>query len=176
MPFSRPLYQKWYSISKERSTFFSGKDLLGRKLGMNSELYVLVLSHSVVSDSLRPHGLQPATLLCPWGFSRREYWSGLPCLPPGDLPIPGIKARCTTLQADFLLSEPPGKWPSGKICKPSSKPHPRHARRAHRYTTKLPWRLPWRLPRRLFQLLLICPRHTVGTNYAKLCPQVTLGS
>ena len=26
-----------------------------------------VLSHSVMSDSLRPHGLQPARLLCPWG-------------------------------------------------------------------------------------------------------------
>ena len=25
------------------------------------------------------------------GFSRQEYWSGLPCLPPGDLPDPGIQ-------------------------------------------------------------------------------------
>ena len=25
------------------------------------------------------------------GFSRREYWSGLPCPPPGDLPDPGIE-------------------------------------------------------------------------------------
>ena len=25
------------------------------------------------------------------GFSRQEYWSGLPCFPPGDLPNPGIK-------------------------------------------------------------------------------------
>ena len=33
---------------------------------------------SVVSDSLRPHGLEPARLLCPWDFPRREYWSGLP--------------------------------------------------------------------------------------------------
>ena len=36
------------------------------------------VSRSVVSDSLRPHGLQPTRLLCPWEFSRREYWSGLP--------------------------------------------------------------------------------------------------
>ena len=28
---------------------------------------------------------------CPWGFCRQEYWSGLPCLPPGDLPYPGIQ-------------------------------------------------------------------------------------
>ena len=27
------------------------------------------------------------------GFSRQEYWSGLPCPPPGDLPDPGIKLR-----------------------------------------------------------------------------------
>ena len=30
-------------------------------------------------------------LFCPWGFSRREYWRGLPCLPPGDLPDPRIE-------------------------------------------------------------------------------------
>ena len=36
------------------------------------------LSHSVVSNSLRPHGLKPARLLSPWGFSRQEYWSWLP--------------------------------------------------------------------------------------------------
>ena len=42
-------------------------------------------------------------------FSRQEYWSGLPCLPPGDLPNPGIKPRSPTLQVDSLLCEPPGK-------------------------------------------------------------------
>ena len=50
-----------------------------------------VLSHSVVSDSLPPHGLYPSRRLGPWGFSRQEYWSGLPCPPPGDLPNQGIK-------------------------------------------------------------------------------------
>ena len=44
-----------------------------------------MLSCSVMSFSLRPHGLQPARLLCPWGFSRQEYWSGLPFPPPGEL-------------------------------------------------------------------------------------------
>ena len=42
-------------------------------------------------------------------LSRQEYWSGLPFPSPGDLPDPGIKARSPTLQADALLSEPPGK-------------------------------------------------------------------
>ena len=43
------------------------------------------------------------------GFSRQECWSGLPFLSPGDLPDLGIKPRSPTLQADALLSEPPGK-------------------------------------------------------------------
>ena len=36
------------------------------------------------------------------GFSRQEYWSELPCPPPGALPIPGIKASSPALQADSL--------------------------------------------------------------------------
>ena len=43
------------------------------------------------------------------GFSRPEYWSGLPCPSPGDLPDPGIEPRFPTLQADSVLFEPPGK-------------------------------------------------------------------
>ena len=42
-------------------------------------------------------------------FSRQEYWSGLPCTPPGYLPNPGIESRSPTLQMDSLLSEPPRK-------------------------------------------------------------------
>ena len=43
------------------------------------------------------------------GFSRQEYWSGLPFPSPEDLPDPGIEPRSPALQADALLSEPPGK-------------------------------------------------------------------
>ena len=43
------------------------------------------------------------------GFSRQEYWSGLPFPPSGDLPDPGIEPRSPTLQADAITSEPPGK-------------------------------------------------------------------
>ena len=42
-------------------------------------------------------------------FSRQEYWSGLLLPSPGDLPDPGIEPRSPALQADSLLSEPPGK-------------------------------------------------------------------
>ena len=43
------------------------------------------------------------------GFSRQEYWSGLPFPSPGDLPHLGIEPRSPALKADALLSEPPGK-------------------------------------------------------------------
>ena len=55
------------------------------------------------------------TLVKPWvvarqallsmGFSRQEYWSGLPFPTPGDLPDPGMKPKSTVLQADSLLNE-----------------------------------------------------------------------
>ena len=61
------------------------------------------------SDALQPHGLQPARLLCPWGFSRQEYGRGLPCFPPGDLPNPGVEPLSPTLQEDSLLTGPPEK-------------------------------------------------------------------
>ena len=48
---------------------------------------MLVLSRSVVSASLRHCGLEPSS----HGISRREYWSGLPCPSPGDLPDPEIE-------------------------------------------------------------------------------------
>ena len=47
-------------------------------------------------------------------FSRQEFWSELPFPSPGDLLNPGIEPRSPTLQADSLLSEPPGKLQVGK--------------------------------------------------------------
>ena len=43
------------------------------------------------------------------GFSRQEYWSQLPFLPPGDLPDPGIEAASPALAGRFVTTEPPGK-------------------------------------------------------------------
>ena len=42
-------------------------------------------------------------------FPRQEYWSGLPFPSPGDLSDPGMGPTSPALQADSLLSEPPGK-------------------------------------------------------------------
>ena len=61
-----------------------------------------MLSHSVVSSSLRPHGLQFTRLLCPWGFSRREE----NLTSSRDLPNPAIEPRSPALQADPLPTKP----------------------------------------------------------------------
>ena len=58
------------------------------------------VSRPVVSDSATPWTVARQVPLS-MGFSRQEYWSGLPSPPPGDLPDPGIKPRSSTLQADF---------------------------------------------------------------------------
>ena len=48
------------------------------------------------------------------GFSRQEYWSGLPFPFPVDLPDSGIEPGSSALEADALTSEPPGK-PGEKV-------------------------------------------------------------
>ena len=57
---------------------------------MNRSTPDLPVHHQVpeftMSNSLLPHGLVASQLLYPWVFSRQEYWSGLPCPPPGALP------------------------------------------------------------------------------------------
>ena len=62
------------------------------------------------------------TLVTPWivahqaplsmGFSRQEYWNGLPFPSPGDLPDPGIEPGSPALQADSLPTELRGKPPN----------------------------------------------------------------
>ena len=59
-------------------------------LGLTYIIYCAVLSRSVMSDSLRLHGLKPAKLLCPWGFSRQEYWMGCHALLQGIFPTQGL--------------------------------------------------------------------------------------
>ena len=53
--------------------------------------------------------VQPTGTLCPQGFSRQEYWRGLPFPSPGDLPDSGIGPGTSALQADSLPFQPPGK-------------------------------------------------------------------
>ena len=89
---------------------------------MLAKVYIGILSLKVVEEEfhLKVKSLSRVQLfVTPWtlayqaslsmGFSRQEYWSGLPFPSPGDLPNPGIKPGSPALQADTLPSEPPGK-------------------------------------------------------------------
>ena len=68
------------------------------------------LNHSIMPDSETSWTVAHQVLLS-MGFSRQEYWSGLPCPSPGDLPTSGCEPGSPTLKADSLLPEPPVKAP-----------------------------------------------------------------
>ena len=59
-----------------------------------------------MSDSCDPMNYITCQAPLSMGFSRHEYWSGLPFPSPGDLPDPGIEPGSPALQADSLPTEP----------------------------------------------------------------------
>ena len=93
-------------------------------IGLACAICCAVFSGSVVSNPLWPHGLQPTRLLCPRGFSRQEYWSGLPCPPPtGILPtqVSSIAGRFFTDWATMKAQE---CWSGEPIPSPGNLPYP----------------------------------------------------
>ena len=66
-------------------------------------------SHSDLVAQSCPTRVTPWTIACqaplPMGFSRHEYWIGLPFPSPGNLPNPGIEGGSPALQADYLPIE-----------------------------------------------------------------------
>ena len=58
------------------------------------------------------------------GFSRQEYWSGLPLPSPGDLPNPGTEPGPPAFQADAFTSEPPGKKTAASNAVVRGRPNP----------------------------------------------------
>ena len=113
-----------YEVSKPHGQETMGVGTVGGAQFMHVQLYVYInihvshiFMHAVPWCSYSLSHVQlfetPWTVACQaplsWGFSRQEYWSGLPCASPGDLPNPRIEPRSPELQVDSLLSEPPGK-------------------------------------------------------------------
>ena len=75
------LLQVWSFEYYELDTLWCGDRVwTGKRL-----VWIVKWSHSVVSNSLRPHGHQAPSM----GFSRQEYWSGLPFPSPGNFPTQG---------------------------------------------------------------------------------------
>ena len=79
---------------------------------MFNKILILMLTLSCLLSHVRLFAtLWTIALQAPpsMGFSRQEYWSGLPLPSPRDLPNSGIEPMSPALQADSLTSEPPGK-------------------------------------------------------------------
>ena len=83
-------------------------------------LYLFYLILTIILFNVNVKSLSRVRLFAtPWtvayqaplsmGFSRQQYWSGLPFLSQGDLPDLGIEPGSPSLQTDALQSEPPGK-------------------------------------------------------------------
>ena len=91
-------------IHRSELTHTKAKSLEGRYVFRNVESEA-AQSCLTLFDPMDYSLLAPASM----GFSRQEYWSGLPLPSPGDLPDSGVEPRSPALQADALPSEPPGK-------------------------------------------------------------------
>ena len=87
--------------------------------GRGSQFSLTTAALSWYCQQVMPVHLCTRLLVTPWtedyqappsmGFSRQEYWNGVPFPSLEDLPDPGIKPGSPTLQAETLPSEPPGK-------------------------------------------------------------------
>ena len=105
-----PLNSKWWTMRTSDYKFFflntiprnqTFSTLLTALIQSNKHLLILMLSHVQLVPT-------PWTVACQaplsMGFSRQEYWSGLPFLPSEDLPDPGIEPMSPALQVDLPLS------------------------------------------------------------------------
>ena len=102
--------KRWVARIHRAQTPVEARDLKTADLKISGQM--LTLSHTVVSDSLRPHGLQPARLLCPWDSPGKNTGAGCHFLFQGIFPTQGPKQHLLLLlhsQADSLPLEPPGK-------------------------------------------------------------------
>ena len=80
-----------------------------------------ISSLHVSRHSSQPCGLYPPQTPLSLGFSRQDYWSGLPCPPLGDLPKPGIEPASLS-----LLHWQTGSLPLASPEKPLNWSHRRH--------------------------------------------------
>ena len=85
-----------------------GRSRNGNQLGRCESVFVCVCQVTLaVSDSLRPHELQPARLLCPWNSPGENAAVG--CYPSNKSSWPGDQTHVSALAGGFFTTEPPGK-------------------------------------------------------------------
>ena len=96
---SQQIYLFWtFHLHKQNHTLWSSV----------TGFFHLTVSNSVISESLQPHGLQPARLLYPWNSPGKNTRVGSHSLLQGISPAQGLNLS-PALHTDSLPSEPPGK-------------------------------------------------------------------
>ena len=106
-------------------SFGTSNNVISWSQGIHSFCFFTLWPHHEACGILVPSAWVLSRFSCVWlcatlwavahqaplsaGFSRQEYWSGMPYPCPGNLPKPVIKPRSPALQADSLSFEPPGK-------------------------------------------------------------------
>ena len=96
-------------IPQQELTPFVEKDMFCNRERTMAVNTLLLFRRSVVSNSFVTPRTEALQARLSMGFSRQEYWSGLPFPPPGDRPDPGIKPASLALAGRFFTTEPPGK-------------------------------------------------------------------
>ena len=103
-----PHCSRFITISSEVTTIRRASGASSCFCGYPPLPLLLLLSPWVVSDSLRPRGLQPAKLLCPWDFPGKSPRVGCDFLLQG-ISWPRDQTSISCLAGGFLTTEPPGK-------------------------------------------------------------------
>ena len=100
------------NVSFAKFPFQSHKPHIAPKIAAMNIWYVdKRFSLSVVSNSLRPHGLQPTRLLCPWDYLGKNTGVGCHFLLQGIFPSQGSNPGLLHWQGDSLPSDPPRTFP-----------------------------------------------------------------
>ena len=125
-------YSFFFSLLKIICSYWTLKNQLRQNLLQEALLILFLTSHPTERKGSESEVAQAHRLfvqLCqlfaiPWtvaceappsmGFSRQEYWSGLPFPSPGNLPDPGIKPRSPALQTDSTIGAT-GESPTGSV-------------------------------------------------------------
>ena len=122
-PISLLLSLMWYIQTALKNSHLIFWNSSIKNLLVRNDLHFLISSFTPCNGKVIPKSPIMTTSLevlslwlfaTPWPihsmeFSRPEFWSGLPCPPPGDLPNPGTDPRSPTLQVYSLPAEPSGK-------------------------------------------------------------------
>ena len=85
------------------------REMLCLKVLSKLQIFLHIIGIIIITTTMFYQSCDACQAPLSMGFSRQEYWSGLPFPSPGNLPNPGMGPGSPALQADSLPTKPPGK-------------------------------------------------------------------